>query len=312
MPLGVFRNGIEIPSPSIIKNPNVDQSQRQFVRETVFSLAVTGNAYWRVYGNPVASLEVLDPNSVTVQVDPDTGVKTYWLGANQVRNIKHLTLMKRPGQAKGNGPIQSCGKELAAVVRLRQYADNWFNGSGTPTGYLSTDQTLNADEAKAYRDAFGAFMKDGGTPVLGKNFEYKHLGIKPADAQYLEIQQAHTVNIARLFGVPATLLATSNEGGSMTYSNQQDLFMQFLQTTLISYMNEIEDALSSLLPRGQEVNFKEEALLRMNTKLEVEVAKAQIDAGLITADEWREAHGLPPLEAQPNTGNEGESNGTDA
>lgn len=295
MPLGVYRAGIEIDAPTVVKQPNVDLSQRQFLKDTVWSLATCGNAYWRVYGTyPNLSLEVLNPDTVTISTD-NAGKKTYWQGETQLRNVKHLRLMTRPGVDKGYGPIQAGRSELIGAIKVRRFADEWFDNSGVPTGILTTEQQLNAADAKLLIDAWKTFVEGQGTALMQKGMRYEHLHINPSEAQYLEVQQAQTISIARLFGVPATLLASGNEGSSNTYMNNQELWIQFLSTTLSDYMNEIEDALSSLLPRGQVVNFKEESLLRMNTTLETEVAVAQVGAGLITRDEWRAARGLPPL-----------------
>jgi len=316
MPLAVYRDGVEIASPTIIKQPNVNQSQRQFVKDTVWSLATYGNAYWRIYGEypSYQNLEVLDPTQVTVMVDED-GKNRYYVGSDEVRSIKHLRLGARPGELKGRGPIQFGQKELAGAIKVRAFADEWFGNSGVPVGMLTTDQRLNAKDAQDLIDAWKKFVSDNGTALMQQGMRYEFLNIKPADAQFLEIQQSQTVAIARLFGVPATLLASGNEGNSNTYSNQQELFQQFLQTTLVDYLNEIEDALSSLLPRGQSVEFKEDALLRMNTETETAVAVAQVQAGLMTANEWRKGKGLPPIAKPvaetPNTNIGDNQNGTD-
>lgn len=320
MPLGVYRGGIEIDTPTLIKSPDVDLSQRQFIKQTMWSLATHGNAYWRVYGSPAANVVVLDP--AVVSVTRVNGRVQYSIGGEDVpaASIKHLRLMAKPGDVKGYGPIQYGTNELVAALKVRTFADQWFGASGVPQGMLTTDAVLNADQAKAFADAWAKFVSEHGTAVLSQGMRYEYLNIKPADAQYLEVQQSHTVAISRLFGVPPTLLASGNEGSPNTYSNQQELFIQFLQTTLVDYMNEIEDALSSLLPRGQEVSFKEDSLLRMNTALETDVQVKQIAAGLRTPDELRAVAGLPPLPAgytlpmtqSPNTNNGSEQNEPDA
>jgi HK97 family phage portal protein len=295
MSLGVFRDGLEIQTPTLIKQPNMDESQRAFIKKTAWSLATTGNAYWRVYGDTAKVLEVLDPAAVTVT--KESGRLKYFYGAKELKasEIKHLRLEQNPSVIKSLGPIQRGQSELIGALRLTGFADEWFGSAGVPVGVLTTDQSLNGTQAQAFADAWNEFIKNNGTAVLSQGMRYEYLNIKPADAQFLEVMQAKTVAIARLFGVPATLLASGNEGTSNTYSNQQELFMQFLQTTLVDYMNEIEDALSSLLPRGQVVNFKEDGLLRMNTSLTVDVQVKQIAAGLRTPDELRAEDGLPPL-----------------
>lgn len=297
MPLAVYRDGIAIKTPTLIKQPNIDESQRAFVKKTVWSLVTNGNAYWRVYGDypAIQNLEVLDYNAVSVATE--NGKVKYWVHGKEVaaKYIKHLRLEQRPGVAVGIGPIQRGQAELIGALRLKNFQDNWFGIAGIPSGILTTDQTLSTAQQNQYAVAWNEFINTHGTAVLGNGMRYEHLSLKPAEAQFQEVMQAKTTGIARLFGVPATLLASGNEGTSNVYMNNQELFLTFLMTTLTDYMNEVEDAFSSLLPRGQEVSFKEDALLRMNSSLEVEVQSKQIESGLRTANELRAAAGLPPL-----------------
>ena len=306
MGIAVYRDGVEIDSPPIIKSPNINDTQKRFVEETVFSLATYGNAYWRVsrrQDGTVTNIEVMDPAKVQVVTHPNTGRPQYLVGTKEVpaKNIKHLKLMSRPGALKGYGPIQTSQSELTGIIRTRAFADNWF-ASGVPQGMLSTEQRLNPTEIQELVAAYKKFLSDNdGTMVAHSGLDYKHFNIKPAEAQFLEIQQSHTVAVARLFGVPPTLLATGAEGNTNTYINQQEMFLQFLETTLIKYMNEIEDALTDLIPRGQVVKFKEDTFLRMNTVLQTEVDEKRISSGVRTVDEIRKRDGLPPL----NNTNEG-------
>lgn len=306
MRLGVYRDGVEIKAPALIRNPNPMDTVGGFIEETAWSLACYGNAYWRVYrgsNDMPLSLKVLDPNEVTVT--EESGKLKYYLGPEEIKasDIKHLKLMRKPGHIKGYGPIQHGQSELTGAVRLRNFADNWFSISGVPQGILTTDQVLGAGEAQQFADAWAEFIKNNGTAVMSQGMRYEMLRLKPADAQFLEVQQSQTVAIARLFGVPALHLLAEMQGTSNTYLNLEQANLVFLQTTLSRYMNEIEDAFASLLPRGQEVAFKEEGLLRMDTQTKVEVEALQVAASLRTPDELRTKDGLAPLPAgyQPPT-----------
>lgn len=317
MELGVYRNGIEIATPGIIRTPNVDEPASAFIQETVWSLATWGNAYWRTYGDPIASLEVLNPAAVRITRDERTGNKVYWLGQENVTGkVKHLKLQRMPGQDYGVGPIQCAVSELTAALKLRQFADNWFDVSGVPTGVLTTDQQLNPTQAAAFAEAWKAFLaQNGGTAVLGMGLSYEAIRLKPAEAQFLEVQRENNLNIARLFGIPSMHLGVEMGGTSMTYMNLEQSNILFIQNTLVRYMNEIENNLSDLLPRGQRVQFKEEGLLRSDTKTKWEIYKTQSEIGYTSGTELREAEGKAPLTAlsmpKANPVNEGdENNGT--
>lgn len=295
MNLNVKRGNEVIDTPALVRSPNVNDTQQRFIEETVVSLATHGNAYWRVYksGEQVMNLEVLDPDEVTIRETRD-GNRTYFLGSTKV-DVKHLKLMSRPGLAKGLGPIQLGQTELIGFVRLRSFADQWFT-QGVPTGMLRTDQHLNADQSKDLAEAWKQFVADNDIMVAHSGLEYEHLHMKPVEAQYLELQQWYQSLTATLFGVPSVMLGVGIEGTSMTYTNAQEQNLQFLQNTLIKYMNEIESALTELLPRGQEVKFNEKDYLRMNSELQTNVLRAQIEAGIRTRNEVRAEMGLEPIE----------------
>lgn len=301
MELAVYRNGVEIPTPALVKQPNVNDTQKGFIEETVFSLAGYGNAYWWIVrpsgATTVSSVQVLDPTLVSVRLD-DEGAPVYSYNGREYRSdrIKHLKLMRRPGQAEGYGPIQAASGELQAALRLRAFADEWFDISGIPTGVLSTDMVLGPEESAAFAQAWKDFItQHGGTAVLSQGLQYEPIRLKPAEAQFLDVQNAVITNIARLFGVPAMHLIAELRGTSNTYLNLEQANIVFLQTTLTRYMTEIEDALSSLLPRGQQVQFLEEGLLRMDTTTKWNVRKTQVEIGYTTGNELRAAEGKAPL-----------------
>lgn len=306
MDLGVFRDNAEIKTPPLIKTPNVNDTSTAFIEETTFSLAAHGNAYWRLYrsapGAPVQSIEVLDPAWVTVRTEDRDGIpmakRQYFLGEKELRShqIKHLRFLRRPGQVFGLGPIQASRGELQAALRLRRFADQWFDTTSVPEGYLTTDLVLSPSEAAEFADAWRQFLRDHDrVGVLSQGLDYKHVRINPAEAQFSDVQQAMVVQIARLFGIPAAYLLAEVQGNSMTYQNIEQSSLIFMQTTLARYMSEIENGLSDLLPRGQRVQFKEEGLLRMDAKTLWEVRRAQVDVGYTTGSELRANEGKAPL-----------------
>jgi phage portal protein BeeE len=60
----------------------------------------------------------------------------------------------------------------------------------------------------------------------------------------------------------------------------------------MSYLIEIEQGLTSLLPRGQEAHFNIEALLRSDTLTRYNAHKLGIEAGFLTIEEVRAIEGL--------------------
>jgi len=305
LPLSVWKNGTELDRvPVLVAQPNINVSQSAFVEETVNSLASTGNAYWRVYrdGAKVINLEVLNPHNMYIEVDQETGEYTYrYHGYGTPRkftrdDIKHLSLMRVAGTPYGLGPIQAAQAELTGMVDVRDYAGNTFRQNAQPTGILKVNGELTPDMSQKYKEQWdNTNGGKRGTAVLGNGVDYQPMLLSPADAQYLEVRKFDVTSVARLFGIPASKLLAEVNGNSMTYQNLEQANTDFIRDTLAAYLNEIEEALTSLIPRGQEVRFNLDALLRADKQTRYATYAVGINARFITANEARAAEGLAPL-----------------
>lgn len=315
MGVGVWRNGEEIPlkTTDLIARPNIDMSRMAFLEQTVVSMALNGNAYWllgRDSHSPTATVRnitVLNPANVVV--DYKNGKKVYLYGEKTYAawQVKHLWFMRVPGYEYGIGPIQAAQNELRGALDLRNYSDNWFSTGGVPTGVLKTDQPLTPELAGEYRDRWNEQQAARQTAVLGQGLSYTPVYLNPADAQFIESSKFSLNQIARLFGIPAIYLMT-DPGSSMTYQNAVHVDTAFVRYTLMKYLSEIEQALTDLLPRGQEARFKVEDLMRADQSTRFASYKTALDGKFMTVDEVRAKEGLLPL-ATPavDTNEEGES-----
>lgn len=280
------------PTPAIVRNPDVGRtrSRSAFLAETVTSLAATGNAFWRktfsTASGELVSMRVLNPHEVTVIENTRGQVEYHHAGrVLPTREVQHLQLIRMPGLVAGLGPIQAAQVELAGAINVRDYAGNWFTpgGADIPSGVLKTDQPLTSDQAKAYKQMWND-TADGGVRILGGGLGYSPIMLKPADAQWLEVQKFGVTGIARLFGIPSTLLLAAVEGTSMTYTNVEQEWIAFVRFTLMNYLREIEEAFTAVLPTGQTVRFNIDALLRTDIKTRYEAHKIAIDAGIYSAE----------------------------
>lgn len=316
LPLRVERHGVEVPAseiPDIIKAPSLSFTRSDFLEQIALSLAVTGNAYIfaKRIGGKIVELVVLNPHEVLPTQDETSGVITYsYRGRDYSQaDIQHLKFMVLPGSLKGLGAIQAARAEIQGAINLRDYAAQWFNGSGQPSGILSTDQALTAEDAKQIRDTWNNIDPATGKPlpaaanpsnikVTGKGVKYEPIVLNPRDAQFIESRNFNTLEIARLFGIPATLMLTATEGSSMTYSNVEQDWLGFVRFTLTKYLRKIEEALTTFTPRGQTVRFQISALLRSDTLTRYQAHQIALTAGFMTLNEVRAIESLPPLENQ--------------
>lgn len=305
-----FRDGVELTrdqAPNWLRRPDVDSTRSVFLEETVVSLACAGNAYWRISRTErgVSNLEVLNPLDVTLQTNAVGKVVKYAYKGREIKptDIQHLRLLRAPGTAYGLGPIQAAQRELRGAMDVRDYAGNWFTGSGAPVaGYLTSDQQMTQDAAAETRKRWQTATADrDGVPVLGAGMKFTPLFLSPEDALWIEAQKYNTTSIARLFGVPASLMLATVEGNTQTYANVTQDWLGYVRFSLMQYLVEIEDALSQLLPRGVEAKFNVEALLRADSQTRYATHNLALTGGWMTPAEVRAIEGLPPMEPNPRT-----------
>lgn len=288
------------PAPGFIKRPDIDSTRSAFLEMTTVSLATNGNAYWRIFRDSqgrVTNLTVLNPNDVTIQTSTSGRVTGYSDQGHDLapEDVRHLALMRVPGTPYGLGPIQSAQQELRGALDLRNYAVSWFESSGHAPAILSTDQHLTPENAMEYKERWMFDRAAGHVAVMGAGLKYSPVILNPADAQFIENQAFTVTQLARLFGIPASLMLAAVEGNSQSYSNVEQDWLAFYRFTLTAYTREIETALSELLPRGQDARFNFEALLRADTTTRYAAHNVALKAGFLSIDEVRAIEKLPPL-----------------
>lgn len=305
MPMQTFRyaTGIEVPveNPVLVNKPNYLDTKRDFLFQTVASLALDGNAFWlKSYGSngQVNNLTLIPAGNVTVRLD-EYGQKWYdYQTTSQTKvvttqtDIQHLKLFSRAGYLRGLGPIDACSKDIAAALDLRNFAANWFGQAGIPTGILKTDKPIGAEDANEITERWHAKQSERKVAVLGQGFEWQTVQLNPRDAMFTDVQNQQVQAIARLFGIPARLLLTGVDGTSDTYSNLQDENQVFYRHTLMAYCDAISDALSECLPRGTRTEFNFEGLFRADQANRFTMWETAIRAGFMTAEEVRVKEGL--------------------
>jgi phage portal protein BeeE len=98
-----------------------------------------------------------------------------------------------------------------------------------------------------------------------------------------------------MFGVPGNYLGLANETSGLAYTNTNDDRRKLYEDGLQQYIVRIEQAITDLLPRGQEAKFNLTAFLRPDDKTRYEGYKVALEAGFLTVNEVREFEGLPEL-----------------
>lgn len=298
----VERGGRIAPTtPMLLTRPDPDTSRGQFVEQTVVSLALAGNAFWRIgrgADGQASTAWVMNPHDVEIKTTSSGRVTGYQHRGKilSTDEVQHLARLRIPGMARGLGPIQAAQLEVRGALDVAEYAAGVLYEGDTPSGILKSDMVLTKETAAAarqqWRDTNAGRM---GVAVLGQGLEYRSTFLSPKDAQFIESQEWNTAKITRLFGVPASLMLVSS-GGSRVYQNVEQDWLGFVRFGLANDLTEMEDAFTRLLPRGAKAVANTAALLKSDTKTRYETHNLALNGRWRTVNEIRQIEGLEPID----------------
>ena len=225
LPIVEQRGGRDLPDVSpLVLQPDVSRSRRDFIADIVASLVLDGNAFTRIvrdWQGEIVTCEVLPPQYVTVKDESDDPARpdlrfSYSGHAYTTDDIVHSKFLNVPGRLRGLGPISAAREEIEGAQLARDYKTRFFTDGSNLKGYLRTTENITKETAQQAKEAWKSDGTAGDVKVLGKALEYVPLDMKPADLQFLETQKFDTTQIARLLGIPASIMLAAVDGSNLT------------------------------------------------------------------------------------------------
>jgi HK97 family phage portal protein len=299
---------------SLLRKPNDFQTSSDFLLNMVYSLLLQGNAY--VYGagttpRTFTSMYLLDARTTHagyVRESDDIyystgGMWSQWADVTiesmvPSRRIGHLRLYTPHDPLRGVTPLANAAASLATNEAILGHSASFFNNMSRPSGFLSTEMDLSANQLKQLREAWNdqsKNMNSGGLPVLGSAMKYSTMSLSSQDAQLVEAWRMSVEDIARVFKIPRPLIGHLDDA---TLSNVTSLMNFWAKTGLGFLVNHVEQMLTSFfdLPSNQSVELDVESLLRGSLKERMESYGIGVTKGILAPNEIRKREGLAPVE----------------
>jgi HK97 family phage portal protein len=303
-----LRGNLPLPPSRLVRQPQAQRTRREWTSIVVSTLALYDVCYLLKVGGdgegvPV-SLLYLQPSIVQpAQFDlwgilPPTSylVKGVELAAE---NLVVLHRSPQPGVFDGMGGLLKLARsEFASAIAAGNYVSRYWQGGGSPNVVLETDANIDQTIADSWADRWqqrNAYGPDR-PRVIGGGLKAKDFGADPTTAAAVEAAREQVAIIARYFGVP-TRIVNAPTGDTQTYNTSEAGNQDLVRYTLQNYIDAITDAITSQLPGGRRIQMDTDRLTRG-----VQYNRAQswnLALGgkpWMTADEVRDAEGLPPVE----------------
>jgi HK97 family phage portal protein len=297
--------------PAWINTPNPEQTRLEFIEQVITSMHLHGNAFIltvRDDNNEVTELYVLNPNEVRIErpipgeplvyrvKDIDNNLYDQILTSNEVL---HIPLFRMPGSYYGLSPIGACRMSVGIAQASDTYAASYFGNAANPGGVIEVAGELNAEQARDiatnWQESHSGPYMAGKVGILSGGAAFKPLSLNAQDAQLLEARKFNVEDIARIFRVPLTLLGHP-VAGAMSYSSVEAQNLSFVQYSLRSLLERLEQSLSPLLPESDGfIRFNLDALLRGTTIERFDAYTKGLREGFLSLNDVRNYEDLSSL-----------------
>ena len=313
LPVDTFirRDGVAYPyrpRPAWVARPDAMINSTSFWQQTMISLLLDGNAFIRIFRDPVTgqilSMMVLNPMKVSVSRKAN-GTKRYTytgedgkeLASDDMLHITGSILM--PGDIRGKSTIDTLKENLGLSMSLESFAARFF-GQGTQTsGVIEYPGALTAEQAENLAKSFDrmhkGYRKAHKTGILSGGATFKSTQIANDQAQMLDSRRLAVEDVARIFRVPSFMIGL-NERGSQSYGSNEQNAISFVTHTLRPWIAKLEDAFSQLLPDNAYLAFSTTDLLRGDYGTRIEGYSKMLQNGVMSVNEVRRKEDMRPLD----------------
>lgn len=308
LPIDAYRTGGRKPltaRPRLLDEPASGMGFADWTYAVLVSALTRGNALGLVVDRAgVAELptqiELVDSARIATSTGGD-GRITWRLDGREVdrADLWHFKAYPVAGQPFGLSPVDYARQAIRLGLAAEGYGSQFFTDGATPSGVLTSEQTLNADTAAQLSARWKSFHGGRrGVAVLGNDVKFQQISIPPDESQFLDTQRFTVQQVCRVYGVPPEMIG-ADSGNSLTYANVEQRSLDFLAYCVGPWLSRLERALTALVPRGTYVKFNAGGLLRTDLRTRYESYEIALRAGFLTVDEVRELEDREPLPASP-------------
>jgi HK97 family phage portal protein len=270
-----------------------------------------GNAYAIIQrnGGRVTGLRRLEPENVEPYLMTIDGVEERWYKITDEKEKRSTVLNQRDmihlmdfnfDGIKGLSRIQLKKNTITEAGQVQIYATDMYKSGVSVSGYLESDRMIGKDELDYLRRKFEqqTTAANGGIAALPQGFKYNPLkyNLPFADAEIIEAQKWGVENVARIFGVPLSLIGRSD----MADNKADAEFNRFLSVTIapltILLENEHNRKLFSQNERWRYyIKFNLKGLFRVDMLTRYQAHQIALSHGFMNKDEVRDVEGMNPI-----------------
>ncbi|MEC4590557.1 phage portal protein [Nitrospirillum amazonense] len=224
------------------------------------------------------------------------------LAPSELLHIRGLSHGCRGPYHRPLSVVREASDAIGLGLALEKHAANIMKRGARPAGVVSTPSKLSQgaiERMRASIEAAHGGTNSGRTMVLEEGSTYSPLTFSSVDLQFQEMRAFQVLEVARIFRVPPSLIASMDK---ITHANAESLGQQFLSLTLSPVLQLWCEVLARDLlteaerDAGYYFRFKTDALSMVELLPRIQAYAQAIGGALMTPDEARDAFDLPPVQ----------------
>jgi HK97 family phage portal protein len=288
----------------VLRDPNEWTSGQELREQLQRDCLLHGNGYAEIVRVDNTPRELIRLDPATIQIDTDDyGAPIYKQLGESARiipreNVFHLKAPSLNG-VKGVSPILDAKEAIGLALLLETHGSRLFKNGAKPGGVIEIGTDIGDDAIKKIRAAWQASHggeNAGRTGVLIDGAQFKSVSMSSVDSQYLELRRFAIDEIARVFGVPPSMIY---EMGRATWSNTEQMSAQFLTFTLLPWLKRWSSEIRLKLFNENErdgwfAEFLTDDLLTVDFAARATAYGQYRSMGVMTSNEVRKGLNLPP------------------
>ena len=188
------------------------------------------------------------------------------------------------------------GDVVEGASQSQQYMSNLYKGGMTASMALQYSGEIDESRIKLLQKKYDKYLsgpKNAGKIVpVPAGMQLQPLNYKLTDAQFFELKKYTTLQIAGAFGVKPNQI---NDYEKSSYANSEMQQLSFLVDTMLFPLKQYEEELTYKLYIGTDKSckFNEKAILRTDSKTQMEILAQGVQNGMRKVNEARELLDLP-------------------
>lgn len=294
----------DTPLLDLLKNPHPQYTGNRWFTFMVFEMLSRGQALAVIVrdgrGDVVSLAPIPSGQWALLQLNGMREVAYRIGGASQdiaAEDVLHFRLEDPGGWwVGGKSAFSQCNAAVQQLQEQQTTAVSVVQNLGRPRLAIKIPGKPNAQTLQNVKDSFkmsatGA-SKAGSIMVLPEGMELQEVKPNVVDAEFESARRYSVDDVARLTGVPASLLANRHD---VKYSTLSDEYASYVSSCLSQYAAIIAAEFSKLVGPG-ELLFDFSHVLRPSQTEQMNAMVAGVNARILTVDEARRAMNLAPIE----------------